>query len=93
MTNDGNAAARGEYAARPDCDTGLLLIAPGTGLGGGLVLPGGQIYEGQMVSRWKWGLLRFHFGGGWRIASLLVWFEGMYGGLGVAYGIATQAWD
>ena len=46
MTNDGNAAAAGEYAARPDSDDGLLLIAPGTGLGGGLVLPGGQIYEG-----------------------------------------------
>ena len=46
MTNDGNAAAAGEYAARPDTEDGLLLIAPGTGLGGGLVLPGGQIYEG-----------------------------------------------
>ena len=46
MTNDGNAAAAGEYAARPDCDTGLLLVAPGTGLGGGLVLSDGQIYEG-----------------------------------------------
>ena len=46
MTNDGNAAAAGEYAARPDSEDGLLLIAPGTGLGGGLVLPGGQIYEG-----------------------------------------------
>ena len=47
MTNDGNAAAAGEYAARPDSDAGLLLVAPGTGLGGGLVLPGGQIYEGS----------------------------------------------
>ncbi len=47
MTNDGNAAAAGEYAARPDIDAGLLLVAPGTGLGGGLVLPGGQIYEGS----------------------------------------------
>lgn len=46
MTNDGNAAAAGEYAARPDYEGGLLLVAPGTGLGGGLVLPGGQIYEG-----------------------------------------------
>lgn len=46
MTNDGNAAAAGEYAARPDHLGGLLLVAPGTGLGGGLVLPGGQIYEG-----------------------------------------------
>lgn len=46
MTNDGNAAAAGEYAARPEGEDGLLLIAPGTGLGGGLVLPGGQIYEG-----------------------------------------------
>jgi glucokinase len=47
MTNDGNAAAAGEYAARPDYDGGLLLVAPGTGLGGGLVLPGGEIYEGS----------------------------------------------
>ncbi|MGA1199505.1 MAG: ROK family protein [Candidatus Latescibacterota bacterium] len=46
MTNDGNAAAAGEYAARPNYEGGLLLVAPGTGLGGGLVLPGGTIYEG-----------------------------------------------
>ncbi len=46
MTNDGNAAAAGEYAARPENEDGLLLVAPGTGLGGGLVLPRGQIYEG-----------------------------------------------
>jgi len=46
MTNDGNAAALGEYAVRPDYDGGILLVAPGTGLGGGLVLPGGKIYEG-----------------------------------------------
>lgn len=46
MTNDGNAAAAGEYAARRDYEGGLLLVAPGTGLGGGLVLPGGSIYEG-----------------------------------------------
>lgn len=46
MTNDGNAAGAGEYAARPDYSGGLLLVAPGTGLGGGLVLPGGTIYEG-----------------------------------------------
>lgn len=46
MTNDGNAAAAGEYAARPDHKGGLLLVAPGTGLGGGLVLQGGTIYEG-----------------------------------------------
>jgi len=46
MTNDGNAAAAGEYAARPNYEGGLLLVAPGTGLGGGLVLPGGAIYEG-----------------------------------------------
>lgn len=46
MTNDGNAAALGEYAVRPDYEGGILLVAPGTGLGGGLVLPGGKIYEG-----------------------------------------------
>jgi glucokinase len=46
MTNDGNAAAVGEYAVRPDYEGGLLLVAPGTGLGGGLVLPGGSIYAG-----------------------------------------------
>ncbi|MEK9986209.1 MAG: ROK family protein [Opitutae bacterium] len=46
MTNDGNAAALGEYAVRPDYSGGLLLVAPGTGLGGGLVLLGGKIYAG-----------------------------------------------
>jgi glucokinase len=47
MTNDGNAAALGEYAARPNYSGGLLLVAPGTGLGGGLVLPGGTAYIGS----------------------------------------------
>lgn len=47
MTNDGNAAALGEYAVREfHVGRSLLLVAPGTGLGGGLVLPGGRIYEG-----------------------------------------------
>lgn len=46
MTNDGNAAALGEFAVRkPHCES-LLLVAPGTGLGGGLVLPGGRVHEG-----------------------------------------------
>lgn len=46
MTNDGNAAAVGEYAMRKKHFGSLLLVAPGTGLGGGLVLPGGRAYEG-----------------------------------------------
>jgi predicted NBD/HSP70 family sugar kinase len=46
MTNDGNAAALGEYALRHKHMGSLLLVAPGTGLGGGLVLPGGRGYEG-----------------------------------------------
>lgn len=46
MTNDCNAAAFGEWMYRPDHDCGLLYVAPGTGLGGGLVLPGGVLYEG-----------------------------------------------
>ena len=46
MTNDGNAAALGEYALRHKHLRSLMLIAPGTGLGGGLVLPGGRGYEG-----------------------------------------------
>lgn len=46
MTNDGNAAAVGEYAMRKDHTSSLMLVAPGTGLGGGLVLPGGRVYEG-----------------------------------------------
>ncbi len=46
MTNDGNAAALGEYSVRRKHHGALLLIAPGTGLGGGLVLPGGTAYEG-----------------------------------------------
>ena len=46
MTNDCNAAAVGEYAIRADHTGSLLLVAPGTGLGGGFVLPGGKLYEG-----------------------------------------------
>ena len=46
MTNDCNAAAYGEFLLRPDYNGGLLYAAPGTGLGGGLVLPGGMVYEG-----------------------------------------------
>lgn len=46
MTNDGNAAAYGEYALREREGKGMLFIAPGTGLGGGLILPNGDIYEG-----------------------------------------------
>lgn len=46
MTNDGNAAALGEYALRRKHHGSLLLVAPGTGLGGGLVLSGGTGYEG-----------------------------------------------
>ena len=46
MTNDGNAAALGEYALRHKHLCSLLLVAPGTGLGAGLVLPGGRSYEG-----------------------------------------------
>lgn len=46
MTNDGNAAAFGEFLMRPNLKSGLLFVAPGTGLGGGLVLPGGYLYEG-----------------------------------------------
>jgi glucokinase len=46
MTNDGNAAALGEYALRHKHVGSLMLVAPGTGLGGGLVLPGGRSYEG-----------------------------------------------
>lgn len=46
MTNDCNAAAIGEYAIRNIFKGGLLLVAPGTGLGGGFVLPGGKLYEG-----------------------------------------------
>jgi len=46
MTNDGNAAAFGEWLYRREREGGLLFVAPGTGLGGGLVLPGGVMYEG-----------------------------------------------
>ncbi len=46
MTNDGNAAALGEHAVRKNYGGGLLLVAPGTGLGGGFVLPGGFAHEG-----------------------------------------------
>lgn len=46
MTNDCNAAAVGEYALRKYHTSSLMLVAPGTGLGGGFVLPGGRVYEG-----------------------------------------------
>jgi glucokinase len=46
VTNDCNAAAVGEYAIRKMHMGSLLLVAPGTGLGGGFVLPGGLSYEG-----------------------------------------------
>lgn len=46
MTNDCNAAALGEYVIRHKHLGALLLVAPGTGLGAGLVLPGGGLYEG-----------------------------------------------
>jgi glucokinase len=46
MTNDGNAAALGEYALRTNYSGSLLLVAPGTGLGGGFVTPGGKGFEG-----------------------------------------------
>lgn len=47
MTNDCNAAAFGEWMYRPEHHGGLLYVAPGTGLGGGLVMPGGLLYEGN----------------------------------------------
>ena len=46
MTNDCNAAAYGEWMFRPDHHGGLLYVAPGTGLGGGMVMPGGHLFEG-----------------------------------------------
>lgn len=46
MTNDGNAAALGEYVVRRKHFGSLLYLAPGTGLAGGLVLPAGKLYEG-----------------------------------------------
>jgi predicted NBD/HSP70 family sugar kinase len=46
VTNDGNAAALGEYMIRRKHLGSLLYVAPGTGLAGGLVMPGGKIYEG-----------------------------------------------
>ena len=47
MTNDCNAAAFGEWMYRPDHHGGLLYVAPGTGLGGGMVMSGGLLYEGN----------------------------------------------
>ncbi len=46
VTNDGNAAALGEYMVRRKHLGSLLYVAPGTGLAGGLVTSGGKIYEG-----------------------------------------------
>ena len=46
MTNDCNAAAYGEWMYRPGHEGGLLYVAPGTGLGGGMVLSGGILFEG-----------------------------------------------
>ena len=46
MTNDGSAAAYGEFALRRRKIKGMLFCAPGTGLAGGLILENGDIYEG-----------------------------------------------
>ena len=46
MTNDGNAAALGEYFVRRKHFGSLMYVAPGTGLAGGLVMQGGEIYNG-----------------------------------------------
>lgn len=46
MVNDANAGALGEWVLRPGHNGALLFVAPGTGLGGGFVLPGGHLYEG-----------------------------------------------
>lgn len=46
MTNDVNAAALGEYVVREPNHEGLLFVSPGTGFGGGFVLPDGKLYEG-----------------------------------------------
>jgi glucokinase len=46
MTNDGSAAAYGEYALRRRKIKGMLFCAPGTGLAGGLILENGDIFEG-----------------------------------------------
>ncbi len=46
MTNDCNAATYGEWMYREGHQGGLLYVAPGTGLGGGLVMSGGTLYEG-----------------------------------------------
>lgn len=47
MTNDGNAAALGEYFVRHKHFGSLLYVAPGTGLAGGLVMAAGEIYNGS----------------------------------------------
>ena len=47
MTNDGNAAALGEYFVRHKHFGSLMYVAPGTGLAGGLIMPGGEIYTGS----------------------------------------------
>lgn len=46
MCNDANAGAYGEWLLRGEHVGSLLLVAPGTGLGGGFVLKGGDLYEG-----------------------------------------------
>lgn len=61
MTNDGNAAAFGEFLMRPNLKTGLLFVAPGTGLAGGLVLPGGHLYEGANGLAMEFGAISVPF--------------------------------
>lgn len=46
MINDANAGALGEWVLRPNHNGALLFVAAGTGLGGGFVLPGGDLYTG-----------------------------------------------
>ncbi len=61
MINDANAGALGEWVLRPDHEGALLFVAPGTGLGGGFVLPGGHLYEGANGLAMELGALSVPF--------------------------------
>ena len=92
MTNDGNAAAAGEYAVRDRLRRGSFAYCAWNGFGRRIGFAWWADLRGIKWSRAGSGACFGSVsGGGWGVARLFVWAYGVCGGLGVAYGIATQA--
>ena len=94
MTNDGNAAAAGEYAAPAGFRCGSFAHRTWNGFGRWIGFARWADLRGGKWPRAGGGACFGPVsGGGWGVACLFVWAKGMRGGLGIAYGIATQARD